>query len=167
MTDAPGAGSAFRVGVRLALDWGAARIGVAACDARGTLAYPVETIGSASDLVAVQRRLDALVAEYEPIEFVLGLPRHLKGVEGAAADGVRLRAAWLLQAYPSVGVRLVDERLTTVQASAQLRAAGRTAKNQRSVIDQVAAVAILEAALDTERHTGRPAGEALEEGTRS
>lgn len=147
-----------RTGVRVALDWGAARIGVAACDARGTLAYPVETIAPASDLDAVRARLAAILAEYEPIELVLGLPRHLKGVEGAAADGVRTRAAWLTEQF-GLPIRLVDERLTTVLAAQQLHAAGRPAKKQRSMIDQAAAVAILNQALETERHTGAPAGE--------
>ncbi len=159
MTDAAG----FRVGVRLALDWGQARIGVAACDAHGVLAYPVETIMSASDLNAVGARLRALVAEYDPFEIVIGLPTHLKGVEGAAADGAREKAAWVAATFPGVGVRLVDERLTTVMASAQLRAAGRPAKRQRAFIDQAAAVAILENALEQERHTGLPGGEAVDE----
>lgn len=75
----------FRVGVRLALDWGDARIGVAACDAHGTLAYPVETIHQASDAGHVLAQLRRIVAEYDPMEIVLGLPRHLKGVEGATA----------------------------------------------------------------------------------
>ncbi|WP_232547854.1 Holliday junction resolvase RuvX [Propioniciclava soli] len=151
-------------GVRLALDWGQARIGVAACDARGTLAHPVETL-NARDRGQVLARLRALVAEYEPTGFVLGLPRHLNGHEGVNARLVRDSAAWLAAQFPEVDVRLVDERLTTVTASAQLRAAGRTARQQRGVIDQAAAVAILNAALDTERATGRRAGEPINERT--
>lgn len=164
MTDAPDT-LGFRRGVRLALDWGQARIGVAACDRDGLLAYPVETIASASDLGVVRRRLAALVAEYEPIEFVLGLPRHLKGVEGAAADAVRERAGWLRREFPDLGVLLADERFTTVVASRQLQASGHKAKGQRAVIDQAAAVAILETALAQERHTGRPGGELVSERT--
>ncbi len=159
MTDAPG--GTVRRGVRLALDWGQARIGVAACDAQGMLAYPVETIGNASDQVAVWKRLHELAGEYEPFEFVLGLPRHLKGVEGASAEGVRARAAQLAAEFPGVGILMVDERLTTVLASRQLREAGRNARNQRSVVDQAAAVAILEQALETERQTGQPGGEVI------
>lgn len=150
----------LRPGVRLALDWGLARIGVAACDRMGTLAYPVETISQASDLGHVRRRLDALVAEYEPFEFVMGLPRHLKGGEGQTAALVRDRAAWLATTY-GVPVRLIDERLTTVAASRGLREAGRDARRQRSVIDQAAAVAILDQALDVERNTGRPPGDEI------
>lgn len=150
-------------GVRLALDWGQARIGVAACDRAGTLAYPVETI-AAADAVHVERRLAALVAEYEPVAIVVGLPRHLKGGEGDSAASARAHAGWLAGRFPGVQVRLVDERLTTVTASAQLREAGRTTRAQRHIIDQAAAVALLNHALDTERHTGRPAGEPVEEG---
>lgn len=157
MTDAAGA---FRHGVRLALDWGQARIGVAACDAQGILAYPVETI-AATDQVAAWRRLHHLADEYEPFEIVLGLPRHLKGLEGASAEGVREKASRLSAEFPGVGILLVDERLTTVMASRQLREAGRSARKQRSVVDQAAAVAILEQALETERQTGHPGGELI------
>lgn len=150
----------LRPGVRLALDWGLARIGVAACDRMGTLAYPVETIRQASDLGHVRRRLAELVAEYEPYELVLGLPLHLKGTEGQTAVLVRERGAWLAATY-GVPVRLVDERLSTVTASRSLREAGRDARSQRGVIDQAAAVAILEHALDVERNTGRPPGEEI------
>lgn len=151
----------WRAGVRLALDWGSARIGVAACDAGGTLAYPVETIRNAGDDAAVLARVRALVGEYEPLEILVGLPRHLGGAEGTSAAGARQRARWLARQFADVGVRLVDERLTTVVASRRLRESGRGSRNSRSVIDQAAAVAILEQALETERHTGRPAGELL------
>ncbi len=151
---------ALRPGVRLALDWGTARIGVAACDRLGTLAYPVETIARASDLDGVGRRLRALAAEYEPVEVVMGLPRHLKGVEGATAGLIRQRAAWVADLL-GVDVRLVDERLSTVEASRQLRASGRDAKGQRGVIDQAAAVAILNHALDLEKNTGLAPGERI------
>lgn len=153
-----------RPGVRLALDWGLARIGVAACDREGLLAYPVETVANASDPAWVERRLRALVAEYEPTEIVLGLPRHLKGGEGQAATVVRERAGWVAATF-GVPVRLVDERLSTVTASRSLREAGRGARHQRGVIDQAAAVAILEHALDLERNTGRAPGEQITGGT--
>ena len=147
----------MRLGVRLALDWGKARIGVAACDAQGLLAYPVAT-------VAVDRQTDArllaLFAEYQPIEVVVGLPRTLAGHEGQAATDVRA-AITALADRVSVPVRLVDERMTTVSASRQLTSAGRRIRQQRAVIDQAAAVAILEQALESERHTGRPPGTLL------
>lgn len=149
-------------GVRLGLDWGRARIGVAACDRDGVLAHPVETITPAADQGHVLRRLTSVIAEYEPVVAYLGLPRHLKGVEGESAAMARGQARWLAQRFPSVEVRLVDERMTTVTASRQLREAGRSAKSQRGVIDQAAAVAILNHALDEERLTGVRAGERID-----
>ncbi len=144
----------FRRGVRLALDWGKARIGVAACDPDGTLAYPVETVPTQ----ASGRRLPQLLAEYEPIEVIVGLPRTLAGDEGPAAVHVRAQAASLIAAHPAIGWRFADERLTTVDAGRRLHAAGKDARRQRAIIDQAAAVAILEQALAVERATGRPPG---------
>lgn len=146
----------MRPGVRLALDWGRARIGVAASDRDGLLAFPVETIAAGPGAVA---RVQELVAEYEPLEVLLGLPRNLAGQEGPAAVAMREVAADLVAALPQVTLRLVDERMTTVTASRQLSSAGRDAKKQRRVIDQAAAVALLETALQAERNTGRPVGE--------
>jgi len=103
-------------------------------------------------------RLAELVAEHEPIEVLVGLPRSLSGGEGPAAVKARERAA-RLAARMSVPVRLVDERLTTVTASQQLRASGKKAKQQRSLIDAAAAAAILEHALAIERSGGTPPGE--------
>ena len=146
----------MRPGVRLALDWGAARIGVAACDPAGTLAYPVETVPAGPTAIA---RIVALVAEYEPVELVLGLPRTLAGTESHAAARMRQVADELAAALPGLPLRLVDERLSTAAAARRLEQAGRTTRRQRRVIDQAAAVAILEGALDQERATGRPPGE--------
>lgn len=145
--------------MRLALDWGQARIGVAACDPEGLLAYPVETVRAGRDAVA---RLTALVAEYAPVEIVVGLPRHLAGAEGASAALVRSQIGDLATAVAHVDIRLVDERLTTVTASRQLREAGRDARKQRAVVDQAAAVAILDHALTMERRTGAPPGVPLD-----
>ena len=149
-------------GVRLGIDWGQARIGVAACDANGVLAYPVETIAPASDARVVRERFTAIMAQYEPVVAYLGLPRHLKGGEGESAAKARGRARWLATVFPDVAVHLVDERMTTVSATRQLQEAGRSARTQRAVIDQAAAVAILNHALDTERLTGARAGERIE-----
>ena len=148
-------------GVRLGIDWGQARIGVAACDAGGVLAFPVETIAPASDARVVRDRLTAIVEEYEPVVAYLGLPRHLRGAEGESAARARGQARWLATAFPAVEVYLVDERMTTVSATRQLQEAGRSARTQRAVIDQAAAVALLEQALQHERTTGRAPGELL------
>lgn len=149
-------------GVRLGLDWGQARIGVAACDAGAVLAYPVETISPAADEGRVLGRLRAIVAEYEPVVAYLGLPRHLRGGEGEAAALARGRGTWLARHFPGLEVRLVDERMTTVTAARQLSEAGRPSRAQRGVIDQAAAVAILNHALDAERLTGARAGERID-----
>ena len=134
-------------GVRLALDLGSARIGVAACDREGLLAYPVTTLAAKPEPLTEIRRL---VDEYEPTALVVGLPRDLAGRDGIAAQAVRVRAA-LIAAAVGVPVFLADERMTTATAAARLRAAGHTARSGRSVIDQAAAVAILEGVLDAER----------------
>ena len=146
----------MRAGVRLALDWGEARIGVAACDPAGTLAYPVETVPAGPGAVA---RLVALVGEYEPIEIVVGLPRSLSGGEGPAAATVRApgRRAGLRRgpaARPAGGRTAQHGDRRTASCG---RPAGR-AKRQRSRIDSAAAAGILEHALDIERTGGcRPA----------
>jgi putative holliday junction resolvase len=145
----------FRRGVRLAVDWGDVRIGVAACDPDGLLAYPLTTIRAGADEVA---DLSALVAEHAPLEVLVGLPRSLDGREGPAAATARKRAGRLAAAV-GVPVRLVDERLTTVTASRRLRAGGRTARQQRAVVDAAAAAAILEQGLALERARGEAPGE--------
>ena len=151
----------LRRGVRLAIDVGTVRIGVARCDAGGILATPVRTVsrkGAAEGLT----ELAGLVREHEPIEMIVGLPRSLHGGEGSAAEAVRAYAERLSRAIDPVPVRLVDERLTTVSAHQALHAAGRSSRKHRSVVDQVAAVMILQAALDSERNSGRPPGTALD-----
>ncbi|MEU6735200.1 Holliday junction resolvase RuvX [Streptomyces physcomitrii] len=151
----------MRRGRRLAIDVGDARIGVASCDPDGILATPVETVPG-RDVPAAHRRLGALVEEYEPIEVVVGLPRSLNGREGPAAAKIRLFAQELARGITPVPVRLVDERMSTVTASQGLRASGVKSKKGRSVIDQAAAVVILQNALESERTTGAPPGEPVE-----
>ncbi|CAM5281776.1 Putative pre-16S rRNA nuclease [Streptomyces californicus] len=108
------------------------------------------------DVPAAHRRLRALVEEYEPIEVVLGLPRSLGGGEGPAAAKVRAFAQEFARAIAPVPVRLVDERMTTVTAAQGMRASGVKSKKGRSVIDQAAAVVILQNALESERASGTP-----------
>ena len=151
----------WRRGVRICLDWGKARIGVAACDPDGVLAYPVETIRNGpGELERVRARIQALVAEFDAIEVLMGLPTDLRGQQGPAALAIR-EIAGLLAATLEVPLRLVDERLTTAVASRQLAEAGRSSRQRRTVIDQAAAVAILENALEVERRTGGPVGDTV------
>ncbi|WP_199782843.1 Holliday junction resolvase RuvX [Streptomyces alboniger] len=151
----------MRRGRRLAIDVGDARIGVASCDPDGILATPVETVPG-RDVPAAQRRLKQLVEEYEPIEIVVGLPRSLNGGEGPAAAKIRVFTQDLARMVAPISVRLVDERMTTVTASQGLRASGVKSKKGRSVIDQAAAVIILQQALESERASGKAPGEGVE-----
>jgi putative Holliday junction resolvase len=152
---------AMRRGRRLGVDVGDARIGVASCDPDGILATPVETVPG-RDVPAALRRLAEIVAEYEPIEVVVGLPRSLNGTEGPAAAKVRTFAQGVAEIITPVPVRLVDERMTTVTAAQSLRASGVKAKKGRSVVDQAAAVVILQSALETERVSGKAPGESVQ-----
>ncbi|GAA4874992.1 Holliday junction resolvase RuvX [Kitasatospora terrestris] len=149
----------FRRGRRIAVDVGDARIGVASCDPDGLIATPVETVPAGG---RSQARIQAIVEEYDAIEVIVGLPRSLSGKEGPAAAKVREYAGRLAGRLYPVGVRLVDERMTTVTAAQGLRASGRSSKKGRSVIDQAAAVVILQNALETERVSGRAPGESVE-----
>ncbi|MTE18187.1 Holliday junction resolvase RuvX [Streptomyces sp. TRM43335] len=151
----------MRRGRRLAVDVGDARIGVASCDPDGLLATPVETVPG-RDVPAARRRLVELVAEYEPLEVVVGLPRSLNGREGPAATRVRAFARELARDVAPVTVRLVDERMSTVTAAQSMRASGVSSKKGRGRIDQAAAVVILQSALETERVSGEPPGECVE-----
>lgn len=148
----------MRPGVRLGVDVGRVRVGVARSDPHGMLATPVETLARRDDVVAGIRRLRD---EHEAVEVIVGLPLSLSGGETASTDDSRAVAEALAAALP-VPVRLVDERLTTVSAARGLRESGRTAKSSRSVVDQAAAVILLQHALDLERSSGKPPGALVE-----
>jgi putative Holliday junction resolvase len=146
----------MRVGSRLGIDVGSVRIGVATSDPSGMLATPVETVRRGEgDL----RRLAELVAEYEPIEVIVGLPRRLSGDEGPAAEAARAFAAQLAEEIEPCPVRLIDERMTTVVATRQMRDSGVSSRKGRASVDQAAASVILQTALDAERNSGTPPGE--------
>ena len=133
---------------------------MARSDPSGFLATPVETVRRGrGDL----QRIVAILRQEEAIEVVVGLPRSLSGTEGPAAAKVREFAARLARRVAPVPVRLCDERLTTVSAEAMLRDRGRKGAKRRAVVDQAAAVVILQHALDTERTTGTAPGEIVEE----
>src|SRR3569623_2657592 len=150
----------MRHGVRLGSDPGDARIGVARSDPTGFLATPLETVRRGKGDLA---RIARLVREEEVVEVVVGLPRSLSGGEGPAAAKSREFAARLAARIAPVAVRLQDERLTTVSAEAMLRDRGKKGAERRAVVDQAAAVLILQHALDSERATGRPRGELVQD----
>jgi len=125
----------------LGIDHGDARIGIAATDDFGILAYPVETIDSAAqDPVA---RIGELAERRGTRTLVLGLPFRLDGSEGTAAAKVRAFAARLHERLPNIPLVFVDETLTTSSAAAKLHQAGRKTRSHKPVIDQAAAVEIL------------------------
>ena len=144
----------MRPGVRLGIDVGTARIGVARSDLHGMLATPVETVPRGAGDIA---RIRELVSEIDAVEIIVGLPLALSGRETASTGDAKEFAGRLSTAC-AVPVRLVDERLSTVSANSALRASGRNEKNSRSVVDQVAAVIILQHALDFERSADSPSG---------
>jgi putative Holliday junction resolvase len=138
-------------GVRLGVDVGSVRVGVAVSDPSGVLATPLVTLPRDASRNADIDSLAALVVEYEAVEIVVGLPRSLSGREGPAAQTARAYAATLAKRVEPVPVRLADERLTTVMASRNLTAQGVRGKRQRAVVDQAAAVLILQSWLDSRR----------------
>jgi len=146
--------------VRIAVDVGSVRVGVARSDATGTLAVPVETLKrDAGDIAA----LVDLVRDYEALEVVVGYPLTLNNERGPAADAAVVYAKKLAVAVAPTPVVLVDERLTTAAAQKGLHSAGRTTKTSRAVIDQAAAVQLLQDALETELRSGKRAGIAIED----
>ncbi len=176
----------MRPGVRIGVDVGAVRLGVALSDPDGVLATPHATLAAAGaasartgarDGVRGGARAGSPAAQSDPfetlaelareraaIEVVVGLPRGLSGDEGPAAATARAFATQLARRVHPVSVRLLDERLSTVEAHRALHASGRPGRRHREVVDQVAAVTILQTALDLERDSGRAPGEAV--GTR-
>jgi putative Holliday junction resolvase len=140
----------------LGIDVGSVRVGVAACDPDGTLASPLITL--ARDR-RIHEQIRLLAEEREAIEVLVGRPRTLAGRAGPAERAAVEFAGELARAVAPTPVRLVDERLSTVQASQALRSGGVRARAARSRVDAAAAAVILQTALDTERRTGAPAGE--------
>ena len=125
----------------LGIDHGVVRIGIAATDDFGILAHPVETIDQ-SQGNAIER-IAQLVALRGIHTLVVGLPLRMDGSEGTSAAKVREFARLLAGRIPSIPLVFVDESLTTSTAAAKLQQAGRNAKQQKAVIDQAAAVEIL------------------------
>lgn len=162
--DTPGVDDPGR-GRRIGVDVGTVRIGVAASDSDGSLATPVETVARVSELADLRAagqapaaadfpdaaRVADIAREYRAVEIIVGLPRNLSGHGSTSVHHARAFAAVLAALLPGVPVRLADERLTTVAATTALRSSGVTARRSRGVIDQAAAVEILQTWLDGRR----------------
>jgi len=146
----PPAVPAARGGRVLGVDVGTVRVGVALSDPTGTLASPLETLKRAKNHADLDR-LAAMVVEHEVTEVVVGEPVHLSGASGASAQDAANYAQELADRIPDVPVILIDERLSTVTAASHLREGGIDSRKQRAVIDQAAAVVILQQFLDSRR----------------
>jgi putative holliday junction resolvase len=146
----------MRQGVRLGVDVGSVRVGVAHSDPDGVLASPLTVVRSGPGEL---NELAALVTRAAAIEVIVGLPISLSGREGVAAAAARSFAAELAGRLAPIPVRLVDERFTTTQAHEALRRGGKDSRARRDTVDAAAAAVLLQAALDTERATGRPPGQ--------
>ena len=146
----------MRQGVRLGVDVGTVRIGVARSDPGGLLASPLDTVRrGAGDLGELAR----IAADSGAIEVVVGLAVGLAGREGKSAADGRAFASALASRLAPVPVRLVDERFTTVLAHAALQQGGLGSRARRQAVDKAAAALLLQGALDAERSTGEPAGQ--------
>lgn len=143
----------MRLGRRIAFDYGDVRIGVAISDPSGVLATPLTTLLNIKEKLPSE--LIAIFNEYDPIYIAIGQPKHLSGDSSAKEISVAnfVQELRSISALPIYGV---DERLTTVSAARTLKEQGKNSKQAKSEIDQVAAAAILESALNQERVNGEP-----------
>ncbi|MPY84885.1 MAG: Holliday junction resolvase RuvX [Actinophytocola sp.] len=147
--DDPGSGR------RLGVDVGSVRVGIAVSDASPMLATPLITLSRDSDTDSDVEQVVRLVAEHDVVEVVVGLPRTLADRHGAAADAAVAYADRLRDRLGDVAVRLADERLSTVSATRMLSDRGIKGRKQRAVVDQAAAVEILQGWLDARASRGR------------
>lgn len=152
----------MRSGRRLAIDVGKVRIGLAISDFHGILASGLTNVPRAATLEQTCEAILLAIKDEDLLEIFVGLPLAMSGAHTASTiDAIEVAKA--LSELVSMPVKMIDERLSTVSATASLRASGRDSKSGRKVIDQIAATVILEQALQIERQTGQGAGVALED----
>ena len=156
------ASHAYPQGIKLGVDVGTVRVGVAICDSDAILATPFKTLDRNPKKNSDVRVIAALAAERGAVQIFVGLPRTMKGEEHASArmatEYAQLLANELGRAGLDVPVNLVDERLSTVTAHRHLHEAGMSSKNHRKVVDQVAAAGILQHAIDMQKARGTDVG---------
>lgn len=145
----------MRQGVRLSLDLGEARVGIAKSDPDGILASPVK-VSNPAELI---KDLSELITEYSPLEIIVGLPIDLQGKSGISAENVRVKIGELATNFPLESFRLVDERMTTKVARSQLQSSGIGTRSDKKLIDAIAACVLLEDALEYERRNGDAPGQ--------
>jgi putative Holliday junction resolvase len=151
-----------RSGRRLAVDVGKVRVGLAISDFHGILASPLQNVARQTENSATVLLILSAIAGEDIIEIYVGLPVSMSGSSTASTQDAISLAKALAEAQSSP-VRMIDERLTTVSASAALRSSGKNTKDGRKVIDQIAATMILEQALSIEKNTHRIPGTPLTE----
>ena len=135
-------------GRRIAFDYGDIRIGVAVCDPDGIISSPLAVLATEKKNLATE--IQAIFAEYEPVQIFIGLPKQLSGIESVSAEKARSFGD-LLAEITDVEITYIDERLSTVSAQSKLREAGKSAKESKELIDAMAAVEILELGLQSAR----------------
>ena len=135
-------------GRRLGIDYGQARVGIAICDQEGLVSTPLTTLKNNKTLFA---KLSALIEEYDITGVYLGKPKHLSGVEGATVELVAAFAQRFNETF-EIPITYVDERMTSGQAEKLLKSAGKSSRKSRGLIDQLAAVAILELGIQIEKN---------------
>ncbi|AUZ34886.1 Holliday junction resolvase RuvX [Arthrobacter sp. PGP41] len=158
----PAAAGAYPQGIKLGVDVGTVRVGVAICDRDSILATPFKTLDRNTRKNSDVRVIANLVEELGAVQVIVGLPRTLKGEERASAkmavDYAQLLAGELAARAVAVPVNLVDERLSSVTAHRNLHEAGMSSRNHRKVVDQVAAAGILQHAIDMQKARGADVG---------
>ncbi|GAB3273053.1 Holliday junction resolvase RuvX [Arthrobacter pigmenti] len=160
--------SGHRTGVKLGVDVGLARVGLAGCDPQGMLATPIKTLKRDPKRNSDIRLLVREAGERNATQIFVGLPRTMAGGETGSAQMAREYAQLLSSAVQAAGfdveIRLIDERLSTVSAHRSLHAAGVQGRNHRKVVDQVAAVGILQQAIDMQRSLSMDVGDVVSTG---
>lgn len=137
----------MRFGRRLGIDFGHVRVGIALCDDDGLVCTPLTTLKNDGTFFS---KLSEIISEYEPVKVYVGKPKQLSGVEGTTAESVSNFIQRFEESF-GVAVQLIDERLTSKSAEQKLRLAGKSAKESRGLIDQLAATAILELGVEMDK----------------
>ncbi|MDF2049028.1 Holliday junction resolvase RuvX [Arthrobacter sp. Cr_A7] len=158
----PAAAGGYPQGVKLGVDVGTVRVGVAICDRDSILATPYKTLDRNARKNSDVRVIAKLAEELEAVQVIVGLPRTMKGEEHSSArmatEYAMLVATELAARGLTVPVNLVDERLSSVTAHRSLHEAGMSSRNHRKVVDQVAAAGILQHAIDMQKARGADVG---------
>ena len=136
-------------GRRLGIDYGQARVGLAISDSDGLVATPLTTLKNDRTLMT---KLGEIIEEHQIKGIYLGKPKHLSGVEGSTAQVVATFAARFMESF-DIPIKYVDERLTSGHAEKLLKSAGKSTKESRGLVDQLAAVAILELGIQIEKRS--------------